>query len=69
VVGITAVALAVLIAAPASAAAVQVTVIASGLDSPRGVATQHGKVVLAEAGHGGDVCIPVGPPFLPTASA
>jgi hypothetical protein len=38
--------------------AAQVTVVASGLDSPRGVALSRGDALVAEAGHGGDVCIP-----------
>jgi hypothetical protein len=56
-VAILAVAVTVLVAAPASAAA-PVTVVAAGLDSPRGVAVSRGKVLVGEAGHGGDVCAP-----------
>src|SRR5437660_12508218 len=52
----------VLAAAPVSAIG-QVTVVATGLDSPRGVAASEGRVLVAEAGHGGDVCMQVGPPF------
>ena len=43
--------------APASAAT-GVSVVTAGLDSPRGVALSHGDVLVAEAGHGGDICIP-----------
>jgi hypothetical protein len=42
-------------AAPASAGSGEPTVIASGLDSPRGLTVVHGDTVLVtEAGHGGD---------------
>jgi hypothetical protein len=41
-----------------------VTPLSSGLDSPRGLAfLPNGNLVVAEAGHGGDVCIPNGPCF------
>lgn len=43
------------------AAAPTVSVVTSGLDSPRGVAFFHGKLVVAEAGHGGSLCVPAGP--------
>jgi len=43
--------------APASAAT-GVSVVTASLDSPRGVALSHGDVLVAEAGHGGDICIP-----------
>jgi hypothetical protein len=56
-VGVLAAAAAVLVAAPAAASG-QVTVVAAGLDSPRGVALSRGDVLVGEAGHGGDVCIP-----------
>lgn len=47
-----------------SAAAATVTPVASGLDSPRGVAfLPNGMLVVSEAGHGGDVCVPDGPCF------
>ncbi len=37
----------------------KVTTVATGLDSPRGVAfLRDGTLVVAEAGHGGDVCLP-----------
>jgi hypothetical protein len=40
------------------AAAATVTQVASGLDNPRGVAfLPNGTLVVAEAGHGGDVCL------------
>src|SRR2546422_10047883 len=39
-----------------AAASTSVTTIASGLDSPRGVAFFHGKLYVAEAGHGGPLC-------------
>jgi len=42
----------------AAAASVQVSVVASGFDSPRGVAISDGHILVAESGHGGDVCIP-----------
>ena len=49
--------LAVLVAV-AGAGAVTVTPVASGLDNPRGVAfLPNGTLVVAEAGHGGDVCL------------
>lgn len=36
-----------------------VTTVATGLDSPRGLAvTPNGTLLVAEAGHGGDVCAP-----------
>jgi hypothetical protein len=39
------------------ASSAAVTPVASGLDSPRGLAfTPHGTLVVAEAGHGGDTC-------------
>ena len=38
------------------------TTVATGLDSPRGLAiTPQGRLLVAEAGHGGDVCVPAGP--------
>src|SRR5438132_13538660 len=39
-----------------AAAAPSVTTIATGLDSPRGVAFFHGKLLVGEAGHGGPTC-------------
>ena len=56
-IAVLAVALGLVIVTPASGA-VQVTVVASGFDSPRGVAVSGGDVLVGEAGHGGDVCIP-----------
>jgi hypothetical protein len=52
--------LAVAIAAPAASAAPSVTVIASGLDNPRGITlSPTGSIYVAEAGRGGDVvCVP-----------
>lgn len=45
--------------AGATTSAWTVTTVASGLDAPRGVAFLPNKTLLvAEAGHGGDVCIP-----------
>ncbi|HEV2476641.1 MAG TPA: ScyD/ScyE family protein, partial [Candidatus Dormibacteraeota bacterium] len=44
-----------------AAAAPTVSVVTSGLDSPRGVAFFHGKLVVGEAGHGGSLCVPAGP--------
>jgi hypothetical protein len=46
----------------AAASAATVTPVASGLDSPRGLAfLANGALAVAEAGHGGDVCFPNGP--------
>jgi hypothetical protein len=44
---------------PAAAASpsAQVSVLAAGFDSPRGVAISDGHLLVAESGHGGDVCI------------
>ena len=45
----------------AGAGAATVTQVASGLDNPRGVAfLPNGELVVAEAGHGGDVCLGAG---------
>ena len=38
-----------------------VKVVASGLDNPRGLAFVGGHLYVAEAGHGGSLCIPGGP--------
>lgn len=45
-------------------AAGSVTVVASGLDSPRGIAFYDGQMLVAEAGHGGNECFhpPDSPP-------
>ena len=44
------------------AGAATITQVASGLDSPRGLAFMpNGTLMVAEAGHGGDVCFPDGP--------
>src|SRR5256885_6153377 len=49
----------VLVPTPAGAAgAVAPTLVAAGFDSPRGVEFFKGKLVVAEAGHGGENCIP-----------
>jgi hypothetical protein len=40
-----------------------VTAVTSGLDSPRGIAFFHGKLVVGEAGHGGSDCF--APPGAP----
>src|SRR2546430_4881472 len=49
----------VLVPTPAGAAgAVAPTLVAAGFDSPRGVEFFKGKLVVAEAGHGGKNCIP-----------
>jgi hypothetical protein len=52
--------LAAAIAAPAASAAPSVTVIATGLDNPRGITlSPTGSIYVAEAGRGGDVvCVP-----------
>jgi hypothetical protein len=53
-----------LVALVASAGAATITPLSSGLDSPRGLAfLPNGTLTVAEAGHGGDVCIPDGPCF------
>src|SRR5262245_43827827 len=52
--GSTAAAGNVTFASPSASA--QVTVAAAGFDSPRGVAVTRGKILVAESGHGGDVC-------------
>src|SRR5439155_11415059 len=44
--------------AAAVAPSVQVSVVAAGFDSPRGVAISDGHILVGESGHGGDVCIP-----------
>src|SRR5437588_9555527 len=45
-----------------TASAATVTTVATGLDSPRGLAfLPNGKLMVAEAGHGGDVCYSGGP--------
>src|SRR2546421_9988551 len=46
----------VLVPTPASAAGAP-TLVAAGFDSPRGVEFFKGKLVVAEAGHGGKNCI------------
>lgn len=56
---------ALLLAVPASAASAAtggVTVVADHLDNPRGLAFDpHGDLYVAEAGHGGPVCLGAGP--------
>jgi hypothetical protein len=47
---------AALLPSPAAASGPTVTPVAGGLDSPRGVAFYHGKLLVAEAGHGGTDC-------------
>jgi hypothetical protein len=49
--------------APGSASATvnKVTLVASGLDSPRGIAFVGDRAVVAESGHGGPQCFSVGP--------
>src|SRR5260370_14845291 len=46
-----------LVPTPAAATG-SLTLVASGFDSPRGVAFFKGKLVVGEAGHGGTNCIP-----------
>jgi sugar lactone lactonase YvrE len=48
-------------ATPAHVAVGTVTVVASGLDNPRGLVFVHGHLYVAEAGHGGTLCMPGGP--------
>jgi hypothetical protein len=57
-------AMAALLPGPATAAAT-VTQVAAGLDNPRGIGFVDGRMVVAEAGHGGPACytVPNGPPF------
>jgi hypothetical protein len=61
---LAALAMAALLPGPASAAA-SVTQVAAGLDNPRGIGFVNGRMVVAEAGHGGPACytVPNGPPF------
>lgn len=40
-----------------------VTTVATGLDSPRGIAFHNGQLLVAEAGHGGSSCFSIGAPF------
>jgi hypothetical protein len=47
-----------LVPIPAAAATGSLTLVASGFDSPRGVAFFKDKLVVGEAGHGGTNCIP-----------
>lgn len=53
-----------LVPAPAAAAGAP-TLVASGFDSPRGVAFFKHKLVVGEAGHGGKNCIPASGPQNP----
>jgi hypothetical protein len=47
-----------------AAAAPSVSTIATGFDSPRGIAFYHGKLLVGEAGHGGSTCFKIpGLPF------
>jgi len=46
------------VVAAAPSPSVQVSVVAAGFDSPRGVAVSDGHILVGESGHGGDVCIP-----------
>jgi len=61
---LAALAMAALLPGPATAAST-VTQVAAGLDSPRGIGFVDGRMVVAEAGHGGPACymVPNGPPF------
>ncbi|MEO6796177.1 MAG: ScyD/ScyE family protein [Candidatus Dormibacter sp.] len=57
--GVLALAVGLLVPGPAFAQGTAAPVlVGSGFDSPRGVAFFHGKLVVAEAGHGGNNCIP-----------
>ena len=60
--GLAVIAMAALLPGPASAAS-NVTQVAAGLDSPRGIGFYNGKLLVAEAGHGGDECF--APPGAP----
>ena len=53
--GVLALLLGALIPSPVAAAST-VTQVASGLDSPRGIGFYHGRMLVAEAGHGSDSC-------------
>lgn len=57
--GFLAMALAAALLPSPAAAATTVTTVASGLDSPRGIAFYNGKLIVGEAGHGGPTCFPV----------
>jgi hypothetical protein len=46
-----------LVPMPAAANGSAVSVVASGFDSPRGVAFSRGKLLVGEAGHGGSACV------------
>src|SRR5713226_9852354 len=46
------------VSSAAASPSVQVSVVAAGFDSPRGVAISDGHILVGESGHGGDVCIP-----------
>lgn len=60
--GVMVMALGALIPSPAAATGTY-TQVASGLDSPRGIAFYNGRMVVAEAGHGGPNCFtPPGAP-------
>lgn len=59
-VGLLVVAVGALLPSQASAAST-VTQVASGLDSPRGIAFINGHMVVAEAGHGGKTCFTPAP--------
>jgi hypothetical protein len=60
--GLLVIALGALVPSQASAAST-VTQVASGFDSPRGIAFVDGRIVVAEAGHGGSTCFtPPGAP-------
>ncbi len=52
---------AALLPSTAAASGPTVTPVASGLDSPRGITFVHGKILVAEAGHGGSDCFFGGP--------
>ncbi|MDQ6721897.1 MAG: ScyD/ScyE family protein [Candidatus Dormibacteraeota bacterium] len=59
-VGLLVVAMAALLPSPASAVS-NVSTVASHLDSPRGIAFINGRMVVAEAGHGGKTCFTPSP--------
>ncbi|HEV2033127.1 MAG TPA: ScyD/ScyE family protein [Candidatus Dormibacteraeota bacterium] len=61
-VGLLVMAIAALAPGPASASS-EATPVAWGLDSPRGIDFYHGKMLVAEAGHGGSECITPQPGF------
>jgi hypothetical protein len=61
--GLILIAVGALVPSQASAAPT-VTEVAAGFDSPRGIGFVNGRIVVAEAGHGGSTCIGGAPPCM-----